>query len=55
MPTHYEVRDFPDDPPFIFTTLSAAERFARKRSDRIGDEVLIYEVTDHGETYLGTA
>jgi hypothetical protein len=54
-PATYEVRDDPDDLPFTFPTCAAAERFARKRSARIGSPVLIYEVTEQGETYLGTA
>lgn len=52
---HYETRDEPDDLPTIHATLAAAERAARKRAQRIGAPVLIYEVTDQGETYLGTA
>ena len=36
-------------------TIAAAERAARKRSERIGAPVLVYEVTEHGERYLGTA
>ena len=54
-PATYEVRDDPDDLPFIFKTCAQAERFARKRSARIGSPCLIYEVTEHGETFLGTA
>ena len=54
-PAIYEVRDDPDDMPFTFDTCAKAERFARKRSARIGSPCLIYEVTDQGETYLGTA
>ena len=52
---HYETRDFPDDLPTIHQTCAAAERHARKRSARTGEPVLIYEITDQGETYLGTA
>jgi hypothetical protein len=52
---HYETRDDPDDLPTIHQTLPAAERRARKRSARIGQPVLIYEVTDEREIYLGTA
>lgn len=55
MTTHYEARDYPDDLPRIFETCAQAERYARKRSDRIGEPVLIYEVTPERETYLGTA
>lgn len=55
MTTHYETRDDPDDLPTIHQTCAAAERYARKRSARIGEPVLIYEVTEQGETYLGTA
>lgn len=54
-PTHYETRDDPDDLPTIHPTCAAAERHARKRSARIGQPVLIYEVTEDRETYLGTA
>lgn len=53
--THFETRDFPDDLPTIFETCAQAEHYARKRSKRIGEPVLIYEVTEHGERYLGTA
>lgn len=52
--THYEVRDEPDDLPTVFQTCAAAERYGRKRSARIGEPVLIYEVTPERETYLGT-
>jgi hypothetical protein len=54
-PATYEARDFPDDLPAVFDTCAAAERYARKRSARIGEPVLIYEITEHGERYLGTA
>lgn len=52
---HYETRDDPDDLPTIHATCAAAERHALKRAARIGQPVLIYEVTETGETYLGTA
>jgi hypothetical protein len=55
MPATYEVRDDPDDLPRVFDTCSQAERYARKRSRRIGSPCLIYEVTEDRETYLGTA
>lgn len=51
---HYETRDEPDDLPTIHATCAAAERHGRKRAARIGEPVLIYEITTAGETYLGT-
>lgn len=54
-PATYEVRDDPDDLPFTFDTYAAAERFARKRAARLGASVLVYEVTENGERYLGAA
>lgn len=53
MQTHYETRDYPDDLPTIHATCAEAERKGRKRAARIGEPVLIYEVTEQGERYLG--
>lgn len=52
--THYELRDDPDDLPIVKATLPEAERAAVKRSKRLQAQVLVYRVTDHGETYLGS-
>ena len=51
-PATYEVREDPDDMPFVFDTYADAIRFTRKpeRNDR---QWLIYKVTDEGETYIG--
>lgn len=51
-PATYEVREDPDDIPVVFDNYADAIRFTRKpeRSDR---QLLIYKVTEHGETYIG--
>lgn len=41
---YYEIRDYPDDLPIRCETLEEARRRARRRVERHGFAVLIYEV-----------
>ena len=51
----YEIRDDPDDLPIICATKAEAIRRGRRRTARIGQPVLIYEVDDHyGERFIGS-
>lgn len=53
--SHYEIRDDPDDLPIICATLAEAERRGRRRSARLGQPVLVYEIDHAGaERFLGT-
>ena len=51
----YELRDDPDDLPIICATKAEAIRRGRRRTARIGQPVLIYEMDDrHDERFFGT-
>ena len=51
----YEIRDDPEDLPIICATKAEAIRRARRRAERIGQPVLIYEMDDHyGERFIGS-
>ena len=50
----YEIRDDPDDLPIPCATFAEAERRGRRRADRIGSPVLIYEIDSRGgERFVG--
>jgi hypothetical protein len=53
--THYELRDHPDDLPIICRTLDQAARRANRRAERMGIPVLVYEVSERGERFIGEA
>jgi hypothetical protein len=48
----WEVRDYPDDLPLVFHTPEGAAACALRRARAIG-EVLVYEIGEFGERYLG--
>lgn len=49
----FELRDDPDDLPLgPFDSLAAARVKARRRNERTGEPVLIYEISADGEQFI---